>query len=283
MHFFYLDESGCGGAELEDPQEPIFVLGGIGVKDQGWVKTTASFLKILAEYFDVERLPDTFELHAHELLSPEGEGHFLGHDRDKRNALAQRLLLLLKERSHQVQYVALEKRSLQGVEVEEGDAFDPSIPYLLAYNYMTTYLEAFAKKHLGHTARGMLIIDVKEQFQEDIEQITHFRRFELPQSRKLKWLVEFTYPVDSVRHPMIQLSDLVIFCVRKFYELDSGYRDTWPIGAKQFYTDCFASIHERVWRKALIDQDGGEAMKVNGVLRDARLSPSTGWKSRYSS
>lgn len=43
MHFFYLDEAGCTGADIAPGQQPIFVLGGISVRDEGWVRTTGDF------------------------------------------------------------------------------------------------------------------------------------------------------------------------------------------------------------------------------------------------
>ena len=40
MHFFYMDETGCTGADLNNPEQPVFVLGGISVRDEGWRATT---------------------------------------------------------------------------------------------------------------------------------------------------------------------------------------------------------------------------------------------------
>jgi len=47
MHFFYLDESGDSGANLNDEQQPLFVLGGLNVADKKWNNTKAAmpFLK----------------------------------------------------------------------------------------------------------------------------------------------------------------------------------------------------------------------------------------------
>lgn len=39
VHFFYMDESGCTGANLLDANQFIFVLGGISVADQKWNNT----------------------------------------------------------------------------------------------------------------------------------------------------------------------------------------------------------------------------------------------------
>jgi hypothetical protein len=40
MHFFYLDETGDTGTDLENAEQPIFVFGGVTVSDKGWRKTT---------------------------------------------------------------------------------------------------------------------------------------------------------------------------------------------------------------------------------------------------
>jgi len=73
MHFFYLDEAGCNLRDLQNDEAPIFVLGGIIVKDKGWNKTHGDFETIINRYFN-NAVPDNFELHSHELLSPNGDG-----------------------------------------------------------------------------------------------------------------------------------------------------------------------------------------------------------------
>ena len=279
MHFTYLDETGCDGSSLVNPQKPIFVLGGITVKDQGWARTTKKFTKILCDYFEISKLPPDFELHANELLSPNGEGSFLGHDRDRRNQLAFDILELIIERSHQIQYFALKKSTLERQSSgDETSLFNPKIPYLLAFNYLVTYIEAYCKNHLGHTARGMIIIDIKDQFLSQIETISHYRRFLSPQNQRLKWLVEFTYPVDSKHHPMIQISDLVIFCVRKFFEMDCGYCPNWPSEANNFYKQCFEKIYPRTWRKTALEQIGRKNGAINDLNKLCLLKPSRGWE-----
>lgn len=283
MHFFYLDETGCSGGNLQDNQEPIFVLGGISVKDQGWNKTYQEFEKILLEYFQIPELPATFELHANHLLSPNGEGEFLGHSRARRNKLCLDILKLITDRSHKVHFLAIDKKTLNekgsGDEIEH---FDTKQPYLLCYDYLVSYIEEYSKKYLGHTARAMLIIDIKDQYLTEIEAITRHRRFLAPKTKRLKWLVEFTYPVDSVKHPMIQFSDLTIFCVRKFLEIEAGYRDEWPDEAKSFFKECYEVISGRQQWKSLklVDQTRPKT-RLNQLLKDTAVFPQNGWKNRY--
>ncbi|QCO54730.1 DUF3800 domain-containing protein [Pseudorhodobacter turbinis] len=84
MHFFYLDEADCTGTDIAPGQQPIFVLGGISVRADGWVRTTGEFERVITQYFAPDRVPAGFELHSSELLSPNGEGFFGGHNRTGR-------------------------------------------------------------------------------------------------------------------------------------------------------------------------------------------------------
>ena len=109
-------------------------------------------------------------------------------------------------------HLAIDKSRLDGAANGNGhQIINCRIPYLIRFDYLTTLANQHIKDRLGHTARGMIILDEKEQFDDDIRRITRFRRFHVPRTRRLKWLVEFSYSIDSRRHPMVQLSDLVIY------------------------------------------------------------------------
>lgn len=280
MHFYYLDEAGCTGSDLKNQEQPIFVLGGISVRDEGWNKTQESLAKILEAYF-AGALPQNFELHTDQLLSPNGDGPFSGHPRDRRNDLAKSILGLLADRSHDVHLFAIDKAKLNTSSCCVATPYDIKTPYLLAYDYLITYINWFVKNKLGRSARGMLIIDAKEQFQADIERITQARRFNGPTSHRVKWIVEFSYPVDSKKNPMVQLSDLVVFCAKKFLEIDSGYRGSYPAEAKKFFAECYALIHDRIQRKDLVDREGRGMDTLNGFLREIQPKPVVQWKRKY--
>ena len=280
MHFYYLDEAGCTGCDLANQEQPIFVLGGISVRDEGWNATQEAMAAIIGEYFGNE-IPQNFELHTDQLLSPNGDGPFAGHARDRRNNLAKGILGLLADRSHDVHLCAIDKAKLSSCTCCMAMPYDTRTPYHLAYDYLITYINWFVKNQLGRSARGMLIIDAKEQFHADIERITQVRRFEGPAAHRVKWIVEFSYPVDSQKNPMVQLSDLVVFCAKKFLEIDNGYRNAYPQNAKRFYAECYALIHDRIRRKDLIDRQGRGMDQMNGFLREIQSKPVGQWKRRY--
>lgn len=280
MHFFYLDESGDTGRDLSNPQQPIMVLGGINLRDKGWNETSIKFKQLHSDFFN-GCIPDRFEVHARELLSPEGEGPFEGFSMEDRTQLAEDILELINKRGHGIQLIAIDKAKVANTPCGLSLAFNPSRPYLCAFDYLITYINWYVKEKLGQSARGMIILDEKEQFVQDIERITHDRRFQGPVTHRVKWIVEISYPVDSRRNPMIQISDLVVYCTRRFYEIENGFCDSLPDDAKYFYAKCYSKIHDRITRKSLIERGGRNYRRLNNYLADIRSEPFAQWKRRY--
>lgn len=141
--------------------------------------------------------------------------------------------------------------------------------------------EGWKRGGLGTTARAMLILDEKELYEEEIERLTRFRRFEIAQSRRLKRIVEFSYPVDSAQHPLVQLSDLIVFLTRKFLELESGYKTSWSSEAKQFFASSYAKIQSRCPWSKLIDVGGKEEEKTFEILKSCVAIHRPQWRKHY--
>ena len=215
------------------------------------------------------------------MLSPNGEGPFAGHDIEKRLQLVREVLSLLDELGHDAFFYAIEKEVLNGRECDYDFAFDYKTPYLCAFDYLVTYINWHVKKNLGHTARGLIVLDEKENLHADIERIVHSRRFEGAVAHRVKWVVEFSYPVDSRKNPMIQISDLVALCLRRFLEIDKGYRDSWPEVVKKFYAECYKTIDSRIRRKNIVERTGKKSKNLNDFMSEIQCKPRTRWKSHY--
>ena len=280
MHFFYIDESGCTGPNLADKSQPVFVLGGISVRDEGWNETHREFLDIIHNYFS-EKVPASFELHACKLLTRNGDDVFFGHDLKKRLRLVEDILSLLKKRKHGVHYIAIDKQKLQSHAPIPKISFDASIPYLLAYDYLITYINTLIKKSLGKSARGMLIIDDKEAFYDDVFSISRSRRDDGPVTHRIKHIVEFTHPMDSGKNTMIQISDLVVFCVRKFLEIDSNNVSPPPPVVIEFYAKCFDMIYPQMKTKGVISRGGHDLKPLNKCLTEVQILPSRSWRTKH--
>lgn len=280
MHFFYLDETGDTGANLEDPHQPIFVLGGISVRDEGWNTTQEHMAGIISNYFG-GNTPEGFELHSKELLSPAGDGPFAGHDLQQRCELALSLLGLVAERSHGVHYLAIDKQALAAANHYAPVPYGSDEPYPVAFDYLITYINWYVRERLGVSARGMVILDQKDQHHDLIEKLMHERRFGGVAAHRVKWIVEFSYSVDSQRNPMVQLSDLVIYCVKRFIEIEKGHRANWLQDAKNFYAQCYSLIRERVARAQLVDRNGRNMDRLNTFLAAVRAEPRVQWRRHY--
>ncbi|WP_434999724.1 DUF3800 domain-containing protein [Vibrio scophthalmi] len=280
MHFFYLDESGDTGANLQDGQQPIFVLAGLSVADKKWNNTKERLDRIISDYFN-GNVPQGFEVHSNELLSPNGEGPFDGHPIQDRLQLVRDLLGLIDELGHHIHFFALEKESLVNVECVFETVYDSNHPYLLAFDYLITYMNWHVKENLGQSARGMIVMDEKEEHHDSVEAIIQNRRFEVPNSQKVKWIVEFSYPIDSRKNPMIQLSDLVALCIRRFLEIEKGYKPNTPDIVKAFYAECFNTIYKRVKGKRLVERNGRNLNHLNEHLNNAQCKPRTQWRRAY--
>jgi len=280
MHFFYLDESGDTGANLLDPDQRIFVLGGVSLRDEGWNQTKEAFDNAVAQFFGGAP-PQDFELHATDLLCRDGDGPFADHSMSQRTAFAKAIIGLIDKRKHGAHFIAFEKAKLHTLTCGAALPFDPKHPYPLAFDYLITLINWYVKKRLGRSARGMIIVDQKEQYAGDLERIVLNRRSHGPMAHRIKSIVEVTYPVDSRKNPMIQVSDLVAFCIRRFLELDAGYRPGWTAETKRFYAECFDKINGRLARQALVMRSGTAVAELNTYVSQARCSPRGQWRKRH--
>ncbi len=80
---------------------------------------------------------------------------------------------------------------------------------------------------------------------------------------------------------MIQLSDLVIFCARRFLEIEHGYRDEWPQAAKRFYAECYGLIDQRLISKNIVPRQGKGLDRLNEYIAETRCIPVGRWKNRW--
>lgn len=263
---------------MSDKQQPIFVLGGLSVSDEKWIVTQERIQEVLARGLGT-RMGSRFELHANELLSPSGQGPFAGMAREARSDLALELLGLLGELKHSTHYVAIDKGELLSLEAPFG--LERPDPYPLAFEAMITRIDWHVKKRLGRSARALLVTDRKDQYERDVSDVVHRRRFEGAKATRVRRVVEFTHPVDSKRNALVQLADLVAFCVKKFLEADLGYKSEMPAAAVAFFARAFELIEDQNPRKSLVPREGRARDHVEALFGSAFVRPKREWRARY--
>lgn len=252
MHFFYLDEAGDTGTNLSE--QPIFVLGGLSVSDEKWKTLEDSFRKLLQDFLG-ENWNDDFELHSEKMRNRQGVWEQFTFD--QLNALTHDILDLVISNGHKIHFFAINKQIMQSESIENYP-YDIN-PYFFAYEYILNYSTNYIKNILGKSARGIFIIDEKKGengtnvYYETIRKITDNCRYSVPKTYRLKRIVEFTYPIDSKKNSMIQISDLIVYCIKKYFEYKLNFITPNEI-AKSFYKSCFEKIYRNaIWRKTFVD------------------------------
>lgn len=282
MHFFYLDEAGCNGRDLGNDEQPIFVMGSVVISDEKWNSTNKRFNTIIANYFN--NIPDDFELHTEQLLSPEGDGPFHGHPREHRNNLVDQLLDLIIEKSHHTAYFGIDKQILSNalpLNCGNKDYLDFAVPYLISFDYLLSLFEWHTKTRLGSSARALIILDKKDEFENEMRSIVKHQKYLVPNSRRLKWIVEFSYTINSHINPMVQLADLISYITKKYLEIENGYREEYGSAVKNIYRDFYSKIDQRLIRKTIVNFDTRvSAQNYYEVLNSIKSIPTRLWRSR---
>jgi hypothetical protein len=186
------------------------------------------------------------------------------------------------ELKHQIHFVAIDKAKLaEHADGKEHEIIDCRAPYLLGFNYLVTAIERYVRNQLGKSARAMIILDNKDLYQDGVDNLTRYRRYEVPAVRRIKRIVEFSYPVDSKRHPLVQLSDVIIYLTKKFLECENGYRESYQPAARNFFASCYEKISRRVHWTTLIDVEGDEELKAHELLKTCQSTQRLQWRKHY--
>lgn len=199
----------------------------------------------------------------------------------KRCELCRSVLDILEQRSHSVHYVALDKRKLAARTPVALGGLSLGSPYLFAFDYLVTFINWHVKEKLGKSARGMIFLDRKDEFHTGVEKILRERRFGGSAAHRVKWVVEFSYPIDSKKNPMIQISDLVVYCVKRFIEVDQGLRNNWGQEVKDFYAACYSKIRSRLARATSVLREERSAGHLNDHLEATRVEARKQWRKYY--
>jgi hypothetical protein len=246
VHFLYVDEAGSTGANLADPQQPVFVMASVIVSDEKWRTTNELVREKLQSYFGAPLSPG-FELHACELLSPDGDGPFAGDDRQKRSQLALDLLAVIGQRGHYVFHVPVYKSTLASTAEPDKDwGFGWLHPWEFAFAFQVTMFEEFLRStSTGASSTGLVIVDHEDACVDFVREHTANRQSDTGW-KELKKVVEIGYSAASHANSLIQLTDLVAFTLKKYYELDTPNGASWPPAAKDFFSECKSVMWPRV-------------------------------------
>ncbi len=217
MHLIYLDESGNTGNNLADPQQPVFVLGGLIVPEHTWQAVELDLERALERHLP-SASPKDFEMHAGDLR--QGTGCFKGIPVKTRVALRDDWLGIAASHDLRFIYRAITKNRY---ERWMRSAFGTNIrvnPHLAAFPLVAQVANSFLKSH-SPEALGIFISDDNREVVSDIERFLKLLRA-TPGTLRLDRIIEKGFFIDSRKSLLLQLADLCTLHARKLEERKLG-------------------------------------------------------------
>ena len=217
MHLIYIDESGNTGHNLNDPQQPVFVLCALVVPEDKWQPMESDLILALDKHLPTR--PDGFEMHANDLRN--GHGHFSGLSVFDRTALRDSWLELVPKHQCGLIYRPIVKKRFQKwLHAKFGTGGIVINPYVAAFALLAQVVNDYLRAQ-PDGPRGMFISDENKQIVSDVEKTIRALRG-TEGSLRLTQIVEKGFFIDSKASHPLQLCDLCALSLRKMEEMNNG-------------------------------------------------------------
>lgn len=201
MYLMYTDESGNTGTDLDNKEQPFFVLVGIVVNDKCWHKTN--------DYFEQEKIkicPDlkNIEIHTNELFNSNPKSVFYKNHWKDNLAILEKLVDLISTLQIMITLSIINKKDYK-------KHFGNNIivdPYL--YSFAISYNE-FNKLLIELNDYGIIFCDEIKNMEKSLDILYPKLKIEN------KNIIEKTFYMDSKKNNFIQIADICSFYINKYY------------------------------------------------------------------
>ena len=215
MHLVYFDESGNSGNNLNDADQPIFVLGALIVPETCWQAVESDLEKELATHFPVLAASGE-EIHSGDLRG--SRGCFKGVAIPQRVALRDAWLKVAQTHSLKFVYRSIEKKRYQKWMHETFGVGISINPHIAAFPLVSMVVNRYL---VQLKARGMFISDENKEIVRDIEK--SIRQLRLASGPlRLSMIIEKGFFIDSAKSRILQLCDMCVLHARKKEEIEAG-------------------------------------------------------------
>jgi|GEM_PF-3141222 len=212
MKLFYMDDSGSSGLNLDDPQQPLLVLGGVVIDDSKWAKVNKQLNEIKGQYGIGGE-----EIHALEIAN--SKGIFKGWDYNKKQNFIKQNLQLIADNELKILHFEVIKANYKNY-------FDKNFsrdykkmlripPYIVAYSYILQIAEQYLQ---NANTNGILIADEQDVNLLANDTLKILRAIDEPEI-KINRLVEKSFFINSRESNLLQLSDIVVYYIKRYFEI----------------------------------------------------------------
>lgn len=233
MYLMYLDESGSTGLDLENSNQPIFVLAGILINDKNWHQVNDTFEKEkIRIYPDFKNL----EIHTNEIFNSNRKSAFY-HNFWKDNLnIIEKLVDVITTLDITIFCTVINKK-LYKKKYGNNIIVDP---YLFAFAALYEKFNDFLTRHNQY---GIMFCDELKNIEKSLEIL--YPKLKTDN----KNIIEKTFYLDSKKNNFIQIADLCSFYINKFYCLSRNLTNMDP-----FKKEHCLKMYEEI--SALIGKNG---------------------------
>lgn len=218
MHLIYLDESGNTGNNLNDPQQPIFLLSAMVLPEDQWQSLEASLQAILDHRLPDWRSTPGFDIHGTELRS--GKGPFAGMSVDDRIAFRDAWMQAGAEHEIRLMFRSVKKQRYAKWQIDNLGHSVFVNPHVAAFALLSRCIDNYLQQQTGDPL-AILISDENREVVDDIEKAIRSLRA-LEGTVKLTRIIEKGFFIDSHKSLPLQLCDLYTLSLRKRSEREFG-------------------------------------------------------------
>jgi len=217
MYLIYLDESGNSGTNLQETQQPVFVLCALVVPEPKWLTIETELQDSINRFFPSPR-PEDFEVHANELVNP--RGYFRAFPVKHRLAFLEDWMRIAARNDLKVIYRAIvKKRFARWLQTTFGAGVAIN-PHVAAFPLVAQVINTYLKSEPGMPL-GILIADENKDVAYDVEKTIRILRGE-PSHLRLSQIIEKGFFIESHKSLFLQLCDVCAFCARRLEEHKAG-------------------------------------------------------------
>ncbi len=215
MHLVYFDESGNSGNNLNDSDQPIFVLGALIVPEECWMALEKDLEESLAKRFP-SLAESEAEIHTSDLRG--SRGHFKGVAVPERVALRDDWLKVAAAHCLKFVYRPIEKKRYQKWMQESFGVGVAVNPHIAAFPLVAMVVNLYLTEK---QAIGMFISDENKEIVRDVEK--SIRQLRLTSGPlRLSQIIEKGFFIDSAKSRILQLCDMCVLHARKKEEIAAG-------------------------------------------------------------
>lgn len=234
MYLIYADESGNTGTDLDNKQQPIFILGGPLIKDTDWHKINYTFNKEkvnICPYFEKN------EIHTGEIFNSSKHSYFDERDWQENLKTLEQLVDLIIQLDIKFQYVLIDKKSFKQMNMDKFGALIKVDPYMYAFSQLSINLSEYLSS-INET--GIILLDEIIKIDQQISAL--YPNLDLSFNTSI---IENPFFIKSNYTNFIQIADIFAFYMNKYHSIKKGYKKYSDI-KEQHCIDIFNKFSKNI-------------------------------------